>query len=743
MDLKSLKTKLNKKNIIILSAALAVVIAVVCICIGVFSKKEEPPKYEPAPPEAPRLASLGVIGESIDFSKEVRYYEIAIPAGKPTVPTVWATASSDIILEVNQAFFSEGSNEASAYVFLDDGIYQNSYEVRFVKKENKGIVLQYDDRYLFKPDHKLKKGESYSFAVSSPDGNVSVDKNGNVIAIGISEKESIVNAYVGTKLVDTIKIKKTVKAVLDVFIISGQGNAGGEGGDAENCTFLEAGKAYTAELYDEEYKMTDLSAGRKGFTPALADKWCEQTGNKALFIQTAVSNVSVTQWGTNGAAYENAVELVSYHIAALKKDDSFYTVNKVFCFWLHGEWDIAFGMSAQEYLGYLKEFYKGMKAESSFEMLAIIPQRFSRNVDGTLMDFDGVYIAQAMMANTYDDVRIITRFPESAFVESGFVSNGNVYYSQNGYNMLGEDCAYNLFGCYDPTLDRTESEIDIYLGSYNDKLEEGRVIDIAGNDEKSIVVFVSPLYAKTKTVDISYNKDRIAVTDWGILKKGGLGGFSGAAELSFACGKAKKTFTVNCIGSLDEQEKEKVEYVWDFNDLTEEKGRNDLSVSDRTTGESYKFQDGMITLSDRNADLVLKKTIRVSSEQDWSIEWSGYITDNSILLGGSYSTKGYIFLAPYSQNWGYSVRMVDDTGKAYYLLYGDSAQSNRIINKWKIAYSKDTKILSLYLNGKRVSSSEQVDSFTFSFSNLFGRYGSEIVNYCYIGKMNKLSVTVE
>ena len=139
MDLKSLKTKLNKKNIIILSAALAVVIAVVFICIGVFSKKEEPPKYKPAPPEAPRLTSLGVLGQSIDFSKEVRYYEIALPAGNPTVPTVWATASSDIILEVNQAFFAEGNDEASAYVFLDDGSYQNSYEIRFVKKESKEI----------------------------------------------------------------------------------------------------------------------------------------------------------------------------------------------------------------------------------------------------------------------------------------------------------------------------------------------------------------------------------------------------------------------------------------------------------------------------------------------------------------------------------------------------------------------------------------------------------------------------
>lgn len=705
------------------------------------NKETEAPKYEPAPPEAPRLSSLGAIGETLDFESEVRYYEIKVPGGNPYVPQIWANAvSADTELKIYQAFFAKDSNEASARVYLDDGKYQNSYEVRFIKDVSKGFVLQYDDRYTFTPKYALKEGEVFTFSVESGDGNVTVDQSGTVRAVGVSNNPSVVKAYVGDKLVDSFNVTKTLKATLNMFIVAGQGNAAGEGGNVEESLKPLAGTAYTVELDDRTFEMKDLSVGRKGFTPALASQWYSYTSEKALFVQTAVSDVSITEWTQTGEAYKMALTRIDYFKNKFAQEDYPYTLNKVFCIWLHGEWDIAHGMKAEEYIYYFNDFYAGLNADISLDMTAVIPVRASLTKgDSQQHTIASVCSAQYMLGNTYEELRIITRLPDNASVENGMVGEGNLYYTQNGYNELGKDSAFNLYNCYSSDTDKSVRAIELFGNTHEDLFEYGETVVLKKDESIRTVAVVSPLYAETTQVKVSFDEKMLSYSNGGTVgiaeENDGT-----SAEMLFSCGDVDFKFNIKYIVDDITEQTNANSFIWDFYDLNESTGANNLSLSEKSVADQYTITDGVITSANRQVDFVLATPVELTSEFDWSIEWTGLLNDNSIILGNSFATKGYIYLAPFAQNMGYSVRLVDDNGQTFYLPYGEHAESNRAMNSWKIAYVRESKTISLYLNGAVVSEYVAENPFSFSFTNIFGRYGSDNVNYCFAGSLDNLKI---
>lgn len=737
--------KKSLKIIIIAAICLVVALGTAVTLAFVFRPSpeadEEQPAYEPAPPEAPRLTSLGVMGEKIEFSKEVRYYEILLPLGSPLVPEVWATAVHGIDLEISQAHFAIGENEAWARVYLDDGKMQNSYDIKFVKSESMGVILQYDDRYTFTPDYTLSEGEVLTFAVEGDSKNITVDQNGVIKAVGISDEKAVVNAYVGDKAVDSITVNSTIKAVLDVFIVAGQGNAAGEGGNAEESVKAVPGTAYTVELDDRTNSMKDLSEGRQGFTSALGERWYGLTGQKALFIQTAVSDVSITQWMPDGEAFKVAETQIEYINEKLSAEDSFYSVNKTYCLWLHGEWDIANGMSSMDYIDGFNMFYNGLKEFVDLEMMAVIPVRASLTRDGEQHNIEPVCAAQYALCSMNEDVRIITRLTETANIENGMVSAGNLYYTQKGYNDIGKDVAENLFGCYGSSKDRSVRKIEVYRVRHDDLIEYGETVELDKDDMLRTVTVVTPLYANDTVIDVTYDENSVTYLSGGLIcaPEGELSGQP--TEILFSCGGVELRFNLLFTDESMEEPEARITYTWSFDGLDEDKGQNKLTLSERSAEDGYTLADGVLTSADRGVDFVFEKSISLTSETGWDIEWTGAINDNGILLGNDFSTKGYIFLAPFAQNMGYSVRLVDDEGQTVYIPYGEHTESTRTSNTWRINYTKENNLITLYLNGEVVSSVETDKAFTFTFTNLFGRYGSENVNYCYTGTLDKLSVT--
>jgi len=719
--------------------ALSVVLTLtLALIITIFNN----PKYAPAPPEAPRLVGLSISGESINFSPEIRYYEVKIPLGNPAVPTISASVKEGIALEINQALIPDGKKEGSAKILLDDGVFTNSYEIKFIKDKSKGFVLQFDDRYLFTPDYKLKDGEKFNFVVEGEGKNIEVDSNGLIKVIAVSEHSSTVKALVGDKTVDDLKIDKTIKAVIDLFIVTGQGNAAGEGGNAEESIKTKEGTAYTIELEDRKNELKDLSQGRNGFTPALAEEWYEKTGRKALFIQTAVSDVSVTQWTPEGEAFNMAVSRIEYFLDKLSSDESNYVIDKKICLWLQGEWDISKRMSPEEYIKHFTSFKNGINERIKVEMTAIIPVRSSEIIDNTKVIFDDITAAQYKLSNMFSDVRIITTLPEQASMENGYISVGNLYYTQTGYNYIGEDIANNLYNYYNEGIDRSVNKIELYGNQKNHMYEQGKVLRLKKGETIRTIALITPLYAKDTKVNVIFDKSKIKYSEAGFISIADGNNEYGLFEVVFECEGVELKLLIEHYDDSAEMIGKKQSYVWEFNDLNEKSNTNLLTITDKSVPEKYTIQDGVIVTNERAVDFSFEKQLEFTSDVGWDIEWKGSLNDNGIIVGNSFSTRGYIYLAPFAENMGYSIRMVDNDGKTFYLPYGEHANDNRSMNVWRINYTKESRTLTLYVNGLVVSSVDVEKDFKFTMTNLFGRYGNENINYCYTGSIDYFSVSI-
>ncbi len=728
-----------------------ILIALALLLLFILKPEEEifaPPKYEPAPPEAPRLNGLYVDGYSIDFSPEERYYEVKIPLGNPYVPEVSGSAVAGVKVEEYQAYLKsesviEENDCTSAMVYLDDGTYTNFYEIKFIQSEEYGCVLQYDDRYTFVPDYELKEGETYTYSLEESSGNIEVDSNGVIKVLGLSDTPATVNAYVGDKKVDSLTVDKTVKALLNVFIIAGQGNAAGEGGNLVESIMPLAGTCYTAEVNDRKNEMKDLSAGRAGFSPALAAKWYDLTREKVFVLQTAVSNVSVTDWRGDGEVYQMAKKRIDYFKEALNSEESMFIVKRTVCFWLQGEWDISKGMTVSQYKEAFLDFRDSIKNDAGVEQICIIPVRSALNETENVREIQPVCAAQYIMSSEFDDIRIITEFPESATRENGYISEGNLYYTQTGFNLLGEDIARNLYGTLDSMTDRKVEKIKVFGNVHDKEYINGETVQIKKDESLQIITLTLPLYAEKSDVKVEYDENKLTFTSDNVLKISENNSGDEASDLIFTSGDFEFKLIVSAVVENDDESNTHTHYNWEFEGLsTTESDNNELTLSERSAADGYRFENGILT-SDRQADFKLENNIILSYDKNWTIEWKGMLSDNSILLGNEYSTNGYIFLAPYTETMAFAIRIVDDNGKKTYIPYMDSASKNSEMNVWKLEYNKSTGMICLYLNNDIIQESEISKEFKLTLTNLLGRYGSDNVNYCYTGSLDYLKINLE
>ncbi len=733
--------KINYKKINATHVVYAVLLStvVVCMIVIVSHKKEVSTMYAPAPPEAPRLKMLNVEGDySLKFEPETRYYEVEIPDGHPVIPTVVAEGNENVKVEVYQALIPFEKTEGIARVWLDNGEYKNFYDVKFKKNQGKGFILQYDDRYVLKPDYVPDDDEKFTFKAVGECTHLFLDsKTGEVTVVGVSDSPTIINAYVGETFIESFSITATQKAVLDVFIVSGQGNAEGVGGNAEESPKALPGTAYVAEPNGDH--MVSLSDGRAGLSPALANEWYGLTGEKVFVIQTAISDTSVTQWTTEGEAYQKALANVSRYMDELNKDDSFYDVKNIFYFWLQGEWDITQKMSTDDYIKNYLEMHENAKKDMGAQMGAIIPVRSVIAGNDATEQIAPVCVAQYFLHNNYKDIRIITNIPTSATVENGLVSAGNLYYTQKGYNEIGKDAAQNLYNMFAAEADRTVSGITVVGKNGTETYQNGETVEIQEGKAAYFLPIASPLYATNKEIKVSFDSDEYKLTTDGKFLSDNyhrldtwMVFISENIKFSLHLVKNKTQSEINTNWGV---------YLWNFDALNEEDNKNNLSLSEKSTGSGYVLENGVITLPNtRECDLVMEKSVTFTTEKSWDIEWKGMLSDNGILLGNAYSTRSYLYLAPWMENMGYSIRIVDDLGKTVYLPYGDYTEANREDNIWRINYNKDNNKLTLYLNGTEVSSVEAENDFSITFTNLFGRYGSETVNYCFTGVIDYIKL---
>ena len=191
-----------------------------------------------------------------------------------------------------------------------------------------------------------------------------------------------------------------------------------------------------------------------------------------------------------------------------------------------------------------------------------------------------------------------------------------------------------------------------------------------------------------------------------------------------------------------------VNYRWDFNDLNEKDNKNNLTDSDKST-KSYTIKNGIIRISDTTTDFALDKSFWLSDEFDWSIEWRAKLERYSCLFGTKGSNSNFMYLAYNVSAFGNPVRMVDSNGTAHMIGYGNYASEAEEMNTWKVVFSAADKKLTFSFYNETTQTWETVgtkvisDSFNFTFTHMFGRYGDSSVNVCMNGEVDYIEVNTK
>ncbi len=356
---------------------------------------------------------------------------VRIPEGRPRVPQMSCEGGT-----IHQAFFADGSHEAVGKVYINDEFHV----VRFIKTPELGFELQYDDRYKFIP----KKIIPTEF-ISSNSKVAEVDSLGNVHIVGVSDEEVVITATDGiTK--EELKITRTIKAPLSVYLVTGQSNASYYYAEPEFATTTKNGTAYHySELVGGisicSMNNEDGSMARGNVEAAMAKKLYDLLGEKVLLVNAGVSGRKIETFvPIQGESYKyiNQVwQIVNRHI----QEDSFlknYEPRIRSYVWLQGESDAKTDVGLYK-MDYMKLHNMFVGADYGFDYGFIIKVR-------------DIYVnaaqAQRELAAEYPDIVLGTVAADYCSIQNGKMRNDDLHFSQIGDNLIGEEAAKSIAKAY-------------------------------------------------------------------------------------------------------------------------------------------------------------------------------------------------------------------------------------------------------------------------------------------------------
>lgn len=749
----------------------------------------------PAPPkdpnelsaDQPKLATLTLDdGTDLSFDPGYAAYSVTLPAGRPRVPRIAATAAdANAKVTVYQPMFPDGITEAFARVDVELGGKSSSYVINFKKDASLGFHLQYDDRYTFTPAYTLQDGEAFTFASSNADA-VTVNDEGLVQVKALSNDPITITAKVGEEIKDTLTIDKTVRAPLNIFLIVGQSNSAGtyDSGlptdQGQKATARPAvGTVYCAEGMGRPY---DMKRGRAGYAGALGQEWYALTGEKSVMVQTAVGGSAIERWEADGDLYKNTVNAYNKLITTYSAEDSTFEVIRTAYFWCQGEtaqmwtwnngsWDQSgkYIMTADDYYARFMKNHENFVNDMNVEfgtilLVRAIAQVASRESLKTqyLTDLVAPRVAQYTIHNTTDSTIIIgSRIGEIARTSTapdkdapgfGYMGPENLHYSQIGYNQAGKELAQTSFLTISAAADRTPEKIDVLSSDGRTRLSDGDTITVDVVRGYQLAAIVLPLYAKNANLsyEVIENADKCSVDMYGKITFKDTAVLGDTAKIRIQS-ETGLTFTLNAVlGEVEDEDVIKgksVSYRWDFDNLIESNEYSNLTLSDRSSKDSYSFEDGCIVLKDSNTDFTLSQGFVLTESQDWHIEWRGKAEDNSCLFGAEYSNNNFIYLAYNVPSFSNSFRMVDNSGTVAQIPFRSYKSKVTEMSTWRVEYEAESKKMTLYYKNEETGELEKVGTakwskdFTFYISNMFGRYNSDSTLVCYKGTVDYIFVS--
>ncbi len=215
-------------------------------------------------------------------------YTVKIPDGRPRIPQISCEGAT-----VTQAFLADNMNEATATIVKGG----TTYKVTFVKDASLGFELQYDDHYTW------NSGLSGTVTYTSSAPNVAtVDSKGEIVIKAVSNTGATITASNGSQT-KTLVITKTIKALLGVWLLTGQSNASFHYNDTKTCIAPAEGTSYfigasVDPRVDTITPMVDDSgkANVGGNESAIAKAVYDKTGEKVLMLGAGISGAGVASF---------------------------------------------------------------------------------------------------------------------------------------------------------------------------------------------------------------------------------------------------------------------------------------------------------------------------------------------------------------------------------------------------------------------------------------------------------------
>lgn len=755
----------------------------------------------------PRLETLSVDGYELtpSFSPDVFNYTVSLPGGHPKVPGVTGTCASGLELTSEQAYIPANENTGNAVLTVSDGSETSVYRVSFIKDSENGITLQYDDRYVFEPTPV-----SGGVFVSSDPEVVSVDENGVLTALDVSD-EPVTVSY-GTPSdtqPETLVVSKVEKAVVNLFFVTGQSNANGCYDLANDRGELQ----YTIEQQIAAVEMPDMPGqvysynalinryakaasvtdhgfdtlydmalhANNGFASALGKKYYELSGEKVVFLQTALNATAIEVWlkpGRTGSAtwgsaknnlYQKTYDAYNDLMTNYLTSDKF-EIHHVANFWLQGEtcqttnfnpnyysatgggsWgDSSYltvsgnpKMTDEQYYNYYRMITEDMHNDFGVEMQGIMLVRTVNSVASAesktlqlLSDIVPVKSAQYTLHNQNTDTAIVSRAANIVTKRDaadktnpgyGLMGMDNVHYNQVGYNYTGRVAGENIFNIFNN--DTAASSVELLDCDGRTKLSSADTLKIKEGDQYRVAAMSLPEYSNKNITYSSSDESVFTVTQFGCIT-----GVSEGDAVLYATSSDGKSASVNI--SVWNATAKPVSYRWDFNDLTSTVGDNGLTLSPisklNTSGESYSIADGIMNVTKK--DFVLDKPITLSTDNDFSVEWRAKLRGGSIFFAtedaslNGYNNVMYDCYTTASSGYQYGLRMQGSNGTSFTLPFGDSATArayNTVWNTFKVEFKKSTGMIGLYVkNGDAwdLITEKALSNFKARFTNMFGRY---------------------
>lgn len=488
--------------------------------------------------EIPELKTISVDGAPlVGFSPRRTEYHITLPYGRPRIPRISAEAESGCVT-VYQATFSPTSRDAEAKIEVTCGDVTVTYRVVFTKSKALGFVLQYDDRYLYRPAVHFDGEHPITFESSDP-SVLSVDENGLVTALTCTDKQVVVRALVEGEERDRLTVDRIDRAQLAIFLIIGQSNSAGtldkgEPSNKDDAICPLPGTAYCIDAKDkgEISERYDLCIGRRGYSSALCERWYSLSGEKALAIQSAVSGSPIERWERDREQtrcfYHNTQRAYDMVMAECTGESAVFEVVRRGYFWCQGEtgqlhlwkdgkwnWDSPVVMQADEYYDRFMQIHKNLIEDMQVEFGSIMLVRTifrhaipENQASSTLSDLIPVRASQyainnttpanlAIMSRIGDIARPVTS-PNKAF-GFNFIGPENLHYTQFGYNAQGYELAENTFASVSGAC-RAPDEIEVLAFDGHTRLADGDTVMVPAGGMNTIAAIVLPLYTSAPKI---------------------------------------------------------------------------------------------------------------------------------------------------------------------------------------------------------------------------------------------------